>query len=201
MKIILFLVLLALVQVSFSQGSDLAKAFTKSYTEEYSGEYASSIKSLKEVYDDKSYELNLRLGWLSYMAGLFTESQAYYQKTINILPYSIEAKLGFIYPASALGSWDIVIKQYEAILNIDPQNSIANYRLGSIYYGREDYQRSYRYLEKVVNLYPFSYDGLILFAWCNYRLGKLKEARVLFNKTLLLSPGDPSATEGLGMIK
>ena len=135
------------------------------------------------------------------MAGLFTESQAYYQKAINILPYSIESKLGFIYPASALGSWDIVIKQYGAILNIDPQNSTANYRLGSIYYGREDYQRSYRYLEKVVNLYPFSYDGLILFAWCNYRLGKLKEARVLFNKTLLLSPGDASATEGLGMIK
>ena len=135
------------------------------------------------------------------MAGLFTESQAYYQKAINIFPYSIEAKLGFIYPASALGSWDIVIKQYGAILNIDPQNSTANYRLGSIYYGREDYQRSYKYLEKVVNLYPFSYDGLILFAWCNYRLGKLKEARVLFNKTLLLSPGDASATEGMGMIK
>ncbi len=201
MKIILLLVSLALVQVSFSQESDLGKAFTKSYTEEYSGEYASAIKSLKEVYDEKSYELNLRLGWLSYMAGLFTESQAYYQKAITILPYSIEAKLGFIYPASALGSWDIVIKQYGAILNIDPQNSTANYRLGSIYYGREDYQRSYKYLEKVVNLYPFSYDGLILFAWCNYRLGKLKEARVLFNKTLLLSPGDASATEGLGMIK
>jgi len=201
MKIILLLVSLALVQVSFSQESDLGKAFTKSYAEEYSGEYASAIKSLKEVYDEKSYELNLRLGWLSYMAGLFTESQAYYQKAINILPYSIEAKLGFIYPASALGSWDIVIKQYGAILNIDRQNSTANYRLGSIYYGREDYQRSYKYLEKVVNLYPFSYDGLILFAWCNYRLGKLKEARVLFNKTLLLSPGDASATEGLGMIK
>jgi tetratricopeptide (TPR) repeat protein len=201
MKIILFLVSFALVQISFSQDSDLGKAFTKSYTEEYSGEYGGAIKSLKEVYDDKSYELNLRLGWLSYMAGLFTESQAYYQKAINVLPYSIEAKLGFIYPASALGSWDIVIKQYGAILNIDPQHSTANYRLGSIYYGREDYQRSYKYLEKVVNLYPFSYDGLILFAWCNYRMGKLKEARVLFNKTLLLSPGDASATEGLGMIK
>ena len=200
MRVLLLLISVLTLNTSHTQES-LIKAFQKSFSEEYKGDYAASIKTLKDLYDEKSYELNLRLGWLNYMAGLFTESQVYYQKAMNILPYSIEAKLGYVYPASALGSWDVVIKQYESVIKIDPQNSTANYRLGSIYYGREDFQRSFKYLEKIVNLYPFSYDGLILFAWCNYRLGKLKEARALFNKVLLISPADASATEGLGMIK
>ena len=200
MRVLLLLISVLTLNTSHTQ-EPLIKAFQKSYSEEYKGDYAASIKTLKDLYDEKSYELNLRLGWLNYMAGLFTESQVYYQKAMNILPYSIEAKLGYVYPASALGSWDVVIKQYESVIKIDPQNSTANYRLGSIYYGREDFQRSFKYLEKIVNLYPFSYDGLILFAWCNYRLGKLKEARALFNKVLLISPADASATEGLGMIK
>ncbi len=32
-------------------------------------------------------------------------------------------------------------------------------------------------------------------------MGKMLEAEVLFNKVLLLSPGDESALEGLGLIK
>jgi hypothetical protein len=38
-------------------------------------------------------------------------------------------------------------------------------------------------------------------AWINLQLGKSREARVLFNKVLLYSPGDASALEGLGLLK
>jgi tetratricopeptide (TPR) repeat protein len=94
-----------------------------------------------------------------------------------------------------------VINQYVEILKIDPQNTIANYRLGSIYYGKADYNKALGYLEKNVNLYPFDYDSIILFAWTNFKLGKLREAKVLFNKALLNRPKDSSATEGLSLIK
>ena len=179
----------------------LQDAFSKSYQYEYRGNFTDAITTLKTVYQEDSYEINVRLGWVTYLAGLFTESSAYYQKAIALKPYSIEAKLGLANPASALGNWDQVIAQYNEILTIDPQNTTANYRMGSIYYGRKDYGKAEKYLEKVVNLYPFDYDSNILFAWTYLKLGKLREAQVIFNKVLLIKPADASALEGLGLIK
>ncbi len=176
-------------------------AFAKSYEFEAKGNYTEAISVLKKVYDQDSYEINLRLGWVTYLAGQFTESSAYYQGAKKLKPYAIEPKFGFVYPASALGNWDQVINEYNEILAIDPQNTVANFRMGSIYYGRKDYAKAEKYLEKVVNLYPFDYDGLALYAWTNLRLGKMREAQVLFNKALLNRPKDSSALEGLSLIK
>jgi tetratricopeptide (TPR) repeat protein len=179
----------------------LEDAFTSSYTLEQKADYSAAISALKAVYDEKSYDLNLRLGWLNYLSGMFTESSAYYQKAMKLMPYAIEPKLGYVYPASAMGNWDQVIIQYQEILKIDPLHSIVNYRLGCIYYGRGDYNLADKYLEKVVNLYPFDYDSNIMYAWTSYKLGKFREAQVLFHKVLRIKPNDSSAMEGLGLIK
>jgi tetratricopeptide (TPR) repeat protein len=176
-------------------------AFATSYTLQDKADYSGAIAALKAVYDENSYEINVRLGWLNYLGGFFTESAAYYQKSIKLKPYAIEPKLGYAYPAGALGNWDQVITQYLEILKIDPQNTTANYRLGSIYYGKLDYSSAEKYLEKVVNLYPFDYDSNILFAWTNLKLGKNREAQVLFHKVLMMKPNDSSALEGMGFIK
>lgn len=178
----------------------IQEAFSDSYAQEYTGEYTKAIESMKKVYSEDSYEINLRLGWLNYMGGYFTESIAYYQRCIDLKPLSLEAKFGYVYPASAMGNWEQVKKQYNDILKIDPQNTKANYRLGSIFYGNEDYTSALKYFEKVVNLYPFDYDGLIMYAWTNLKLGKLREAEVLFNKVLMYKPNDSSAMEGLNSI-
>ena len=180
---------------------ELQEAFEESYTLEGKADYPGAINVLKAAYHEDSYATNLRLGWLHYLAGLFTESTAYYQKAISLKPYSLEAKFGFSYPASALGNWDQVEAQYEEILKIDPQNTLALYRMGSIYYGREDFAKAEKYLEKIINLWPFDYDSMILYAWTTLKLGKFREAQILFNKVLLIEPDDSSATEGLEMIK
>jgi tetratricopeptide (TPR) repeat protein len=187
----------------FSQNNQatLQDAFSKSYQYKNRGNFTDAITTLKTVYQEDSYEINLRLGWLNYLGGFFTESTAYYQKAIKLKPYAIEAKFGFVYPAAALGNWDQVIAQYQEILKIDPQNTIANYRMGSIYYGKLDYATAEKYLEKVVNLYPFDYDSNILYAWTNLKLGRNREAQVLFHKVLLMRPKDSSALEGMGLIK
>jgi tetratricopeptide (TPR) repeat protein len=198
------LLICILMLASTGYGQDIKKiqtAFSESYTKEYMGDYTSAIQLLKNVYDENSYEINLRLGWLTYMAGFFTESTTYYQKCMELKPISIEAKFGYTYPASAMGNWELVKKQYKDILEIDPQNSVANYKLGSIYYGNEDYTNALKYFEKVVNLYPFDYDGLLMYAWTNLKLGKYREAEVLFNKVLMYKPNDKSAIQGLVEIK
>jgi len=176
-------------------------AFQKSYIQEATGDYLQATATLKAVYDENSYEINLRLGWLTYLSGNFTESKAYYSRSISLMPYSVEARYGYVYPAAAMGNWSEVIVQYEKILEITPNNSIAMHRLGLIYYGREEYERALKLFEKVVNLYPFDYDGLSMLAWTNYRLNNLREAKILFQKALLNTPNGTSAIEGLDLLK
>jgi len=186
----------------FSQNiKDLQDAFETSYAQEKRGEYSKAISTVTALYDENSYEVNVRLGWLNYLAGLFTESTAYYQKAIKLKPYAIEARLGFVNPAYALGNLDQVITQYQEILKIDPQNTLVNFRMASIYYGKQDYLTAERYVEKVVNLFPYDYESNILYAWILLKLNKMREAQVMFNKVMLIKPKDVSATQGLSLIK
>lgn len=204
-KTIKQIVIGSMLVISFNsmnaQTDKLTTAFWKSYEYETKKDYGTAISVIKEAYDAKSYEANLRLGWLYYEAGQYKESISFYQIAIQLMPYSIEAKFGYVYPAAALGNMEQVIAQYKKILEIDPQNQTANYRMGLIYYDRKDYTTAYKHFEKVVNLYPFGYDALLMYAWTNYQSGKTREAKILFNKVLMLSPGDVSATKGLSLIK
>lgn len=50
-------------------------------------------------------------------------------------------------------------------------------------------------------MYPFDYYATLMLGWTNLKLGRSREAEVLFNKTLLISPDDASALEGLGALK
>jgi tetratricopeptide (TPR) repeat protein len=179
----------------------LRDAFQESYIQEATGDFSSAINSLKAVYDEKSYEVNVRLGWLSYQAGLFTESVAYYNKAIDLMPYALEPRFGIVYPGAAMGSWSMVIAQYDKILEISPNNSIAMHRLGLIYYGREDYEMARKNFDKVVNLFPFDYDALTMLAWSHFQLKNFREAKVLFQKALLHTPTGTSALEGLDLLK
>ncbi len=179
----------------------IIEAFQQSYLKEASGDYSKAVTEIKNVYDKDSYEINIRLGWLTYSAGLFTESIAYYNKAISLMPYSVEARFGLALPSSAMGNWSVVIAQYEKILEINPNNSVANHRLGLIYYGRDNFEKAEKYFEKVVNLYPFDYDGLIMLAWTKLKLNKLRESKILFYKSLMHTPGGSSALEGLELLK
>ena len=179
----------------------LQKAFKESYTLEKAGKYEEAVKKLKTVYSEKSYEINIRLGWLNYQQGNFTEAQTHYNRALKLMPYSEEAKFGLILPKSAIGKWNDVVNLYISILKNSPNNTVANYRLGLIYYSRKDYSKALRYFKKVVDLYPFDYDGLIMYAWANFQTGKTREAKILFNKVLMLSPSDASAKKGLRLIK
>ena len=179
----------------------LQKAFKDSYTFEQTANYAGAIDALKPYYTEGSYEINLRLGWLNYMLGKFNESVTYYEKSIKLMPYSIEAKLGVVYPLTSLKNWNAIVVKYTEILKIAPENTTVNYKLGLIYYYREKFVDAKKYFDKFLNLYPFEYDALIMSAWTYYKIGQLNEAKSLFNKALLVRPSDSSALEGLSYIK
>lgn len=177
----------------------IKRAYTKSYELEAQGDFKGAANEIKIVYDEDSYESNLRLGWLNYMAGNFNESIAFYKKTMELMPYADEAKFGYVFPLSALGKWDEVIQVYKQILDNSSHNTKALYYLGTIYYNRKQYDKAISYFKQLIDLYPFDYDGLYMYAWSNLQLGKKKEAKILFQKALLNKPNDTKALEGLAL--
>lgn len=185
----------------FAQDKTLMNAFSQSYEYEYAKQYDAAIATIVKSYADASYETNLRLGWLNYMAGKYKESVMYYQKACLLMPAATEPKWAIINPLTILEKWTDVEKQYYAILKLDPKNSSANYQLGMIYYYRKDYVSAKKFFDVSLNLYPFDYNNLLMNGWTNYFLGNKNAARIMFNKLLLLSPNDKSALEGLSYIK
>ena len=72
---------------------------------------------------------------------------------------------------------------YNKILEVNPQNTVALYRLGLVYYGRKDYNKAYPLFKKVVDFYPFGYDGLLMLGWTSYFLGKNNDAKILIQQS------------------
>ena len=177
------------------------QVFYKSYEAEKTGKYTIAINELKKVYKTDNYFVNIRMGWLHYLSRQHAEAEKYYLNAIRLKPYSIEARFGIVKPYSATEQWEKVKQQYHQILKIDPQNTIANYWLGVIYYNRKDYLNAVKLFEKVVNLYPLDYDSVIMLAWTKLNLGKQAEASILINHAITLRPNDESATSGLKLIK
>jgi tetratricopeptide (TPR) repeat protein len=179
--------------------ANLLDAFAKSYELSAASNNKGAIAAMKEKYDKSSYFSNLRLGWLTYVDGQHNEAVNYYKIAMELNPASLEAKLGCAFPIEAMGNKNELKTLYESILTSDPKNTAISYKLGNIFYERKDYASALTCYGKVVELYPFSYDGLLMYAWANYQTGKYDESRNLFYKVLCLSPGDRSATQGLSM--
>ncbi len=201
-KLSLLIVLSATV-LTWAQVSQetLEQSFARSYELENGKDFLASANELKKVYDQSSYEINLRLGWLYYNTGNFNESVNYYTQAQQLKPYSEEARFGLILPKAAQGQWNEVIGLYNKILEIHPNNTIAMYRLGLIYYERKNYDKALPLFKKLVDLYPFDYNGLLMLAWTSYFTGNSNQAKVLFNKVKLHNPGDASANEGLQLMR
>jgi len=160
----LVIITVILTSYSFAQDSKvLQTAFAKSYAYEAKYQYDEAIQVLKDVYSDKAYSINMRMGWLCYLDKNYASSINYYKKSIDLMPASAEALWAILSPQIASEKWADV--------------------------------------DVALNLYPLDYNNLLMSAWTNYFLGKTNEAKVLFNRVLLLYQGDASAIEGLGLIK
>jgi tetratricopeptide (TPR) repeat protein len=197
-KVLFVLLVFLFKSYAFSQNKiSVPDAFLKSYANETNKEYQLAVNDLLEIYDAKFYELNVRLGWLFYYMANYEESVKYYKIAIQIKPNSVEARLGFVLPASALANWDAVLEQYLEILKIDEKNSTVNYFVGLIFYNKNDYPNAEKYFEKVYNLYPFNYDTVIILALTKQKLKKNADAKDFYNKALIFYPTDQTAFEGL----
>ena len=199
--ITVFIFLIASCNLFSQDIQKLQSAFSQSYVFESDKNYVDAIEVIVNVHNDKNYETSMRLGWLYYQNKKYPESVNIYSKAIELKPNSIEAKLGLANAHSAQYNWDAVVNVYNDILKIDPNQVTVNYRLGLIYYNRENFIQAKKYFDVYLNLYPFEFDALSISAWNNLKLGKKDVAKDLFNKALLLYPKNTDSLEGLKQCK
>lgn len=188
---------ISLSAVAQNRPAAMQNAFHYSYINEAKKNYPAAINDVTPYYSDSNYEVNLRLGWLYYLAKNYTTSQNYYLKAVNLKPNSIEARFGYVKPLAILENWDKVLDQYKAILKSDTQNTQANYWVGMISYNRKQYSDAIKYFNKIVALYPFDYDGNQMLGWSYLMSGRKTEARACFERGLLAKPDDASCNDGL----
>lgn len=196
LKIFILVFIIGLSTSVKAQNEAVFNCFQKSYKYESDGKYQLAIDELKKVKAD-TYALNIRLGWLSYLAGKYKEAEVYYAKAIQLRPTAVEARLGYVLPAAKLKDWSRVGAQYDAILKLDPGNYKANYYRGLMFYNTGNYKQAAHYLDKITELYPFDYDAVILAGWNAFFMHKKDKAKTLFNQAKLIQPGSASANEGL----
>lgn len=186
----LLLPILTLFGASLFAQNPSIDAFSDSYNFETEKEYTKAVDALQEVYNPTSYNINLRLGWLYYLHEEYLKSKSYYNKAIALEPKSVEAKLGLIYPLSALNNWDEVMSVYQKILDVDPHNTTSHYQLAYIYFVRKQYEKAAKHLNSVLDLYPFDYHSNALLGSVYVKLGQIKEAKSHYIKALQYDPTD-----------
>lgn len=191
------LILLLFLQVFLTEGysqTDTVSVFSRSYVYESNKDYSKAIETLMTVYNGANYTVNLRLGWLWYLKGDYTKSQMYYKNAIAAEPKSIEARLGYVYPAAALENWTDVSGVYKEILNIDPENAVANYRLAYIsHYITRDNVSALNYIGRVLKYYPFDFDANYLLSAIQTSLGNIREAKLAAQRALQYNPQSKEA--------
>lgn len=175
-----------------SAQSSAELAFSKSYSFEYDTQYAKAIEAMTALNSD-AYEVNLRLGWLYYLNKDYLKSETFYKKAIASEPSSVEARFGIVLPLAALGNWNAVLGHYHDILKIDPNNSIANYRIGYIYYSRKDYANAMVHTAKVIKMYPFDYDSNLLAGKVMMAQAKNAEAKKYLGRAIEYNPQSEEA--------
>lgn len=190
------LVLFSLVVSGMKAQDNAETAFSKSYSFEYDTQYSKAIESLLAL-KSESYEVNFRLGWLEYLNKDYANAEKYYKKAIELEPSSVEARFGEVLPLAALGNMNNVLAIYFDILKLDPNNSIANYRIGYIYYSKKDYTNAFTYVSKVIKSYPFDFDSNLLAGKIMLDQGKKPEAKNYFLKALEYNPQSEDAKNAL----
>jgi tetratricopeptide (TPR) repeat protein len=193
MKFFLLLSFLLTIIIS-AHGQDINEqmisAFSASYVSETSKDYDKAIKDIKSVYNERSYEANVRLGWLSYEQKNYDQSVIYYQLAIKAKPNSIEAMLGYVYPAVALEKWDDLFAMYQRILVLDPNNLLVNYRIALMYYYKKEFSSAEKQLQRNLEHYPFDYDNVLLMAQVKLAMGKVTDSKIYYRRALLYNPSN-----------
>lgn len=163
--------------------------------------FSDAINALVPVYKayPKGYTVNLRLGWLSYRLGRLSNSKAYYEVAMQVVPTSIEAKLGYLLPLLAQEHFKEAEQTCYQILHDDYYNFYGNLRLIYALQRQDKTDLVLKVVEKMLARFPANTELLVVLAQVYHKQGKTDQAVRVFSDVLTLDPVNVLAKEYLGL--
>lgn len=194
--LVLLLMVCSLTGVALAETS-VENSYSKSYNYEKMEKYDDAIKALMRLYQQypKGYTLNLRLGWLYYLKGSYTNSIKHYKVAMTIAPNSLQAKLGLTLPLMAQKKWADTEKLLYNVLKVDYYNYYGNLRLAYVLRIQGNTELAVQVSKKMLGLYPTDVSFLIELGWTYFAQNNIKNATSVFSSVKLLDPENVSAKE------
>ena len=198
-KYLVLLLASALLAVTSFAEVSVEEAYYRSYNYEKAADYDDAIKSLLPVYRlyPQGYTLNLRLGWLYYLKGAYTNSIKHYTTAIKTAPNSVEAKLGFSLPLMAQKKWSATEQLLYTVLKIDYYNYYGNLRLSYTLRQQAKNKLAIQVAQKMLVILPTDVALLSELGWTYLSEKEVENATRIFKSVLLLDPENVEAKQYL----
>ncbi len=171
------------------------QAYYDSYAYEKTQSYAEAIRSMRVVYEryPKAYTPNLRLGWLFYLNKNYVNALSHYKNAVDIVPSSVEAKLGWILVLKAQEKYADAKRLIYDVLKSDPYNYYSNMYLVDVLNANKEYEQSLKVISKMLQYYPTDVYFLSRLAYIYTQEGKHDLATGVYLDILILDPSNPDA--------
>ncbi|MBF0381081.1 MAG: hypothetical protein HQL69_08685 [Magnetococcales bacterium] len=173
----------------------IADSYHESFTQEKIEDYNAAIQALMPVYElyPRQYTVNLRLGWLNYLAGRYRKSLQFYRSAASAVPGSIDPKLGEAIVGLAQQNYGEVKLICYSIIKIDYYNYLANRYLAKALVGEENFVQAAAISQKMLALYPSDISFLEQLAIIRLKQGDTATARLLYKDLWILDPNNINA--------
>ena len=129
------------------------------------------------------------------------EALKLWEQALKINPGIPEAyiNMGVIY--EKMGDKKKALTAYQKALNLDASNAMAHFNLGVIYAKEKNFQKAVKEWETALNFETRDENILNSLAWVYEKIGRKKEALIMLEKSIKLSPYAPKARFSSGRIK
>jgi len=174
---------------------EIQEAYHKSFNYEQIEDYENAIRALSPVLDEypNGYTVNLRLGWLYYLLGRYANSIEHYQKAVQIVPTSLEAKNGLMLPMLAQNKYSDAVSIAYQVVSVDHYNYYGNMRLAYSLRMLKKYDQAEQILNKMLAVYPTDITFLTELALVKYNQGDTEKAGNLMWDVQTLDPENETA--------
>jgi tetratricopeptide (TPR) repeat protein len=176
-------------------GVDIAGAYARSFGYERTQAYDDAIRALAPVYDayPNGYTVNLRMGWLFYLNGNYSNAVAHYEVAEAAAPSALEPKLGRLLPLLAQERWAEAEALGYQVVSVDHYSYYGNLRLAVALRMQGKVDAAYQVALKMLTAYPTDILYLVELARTVDARGDPDEARRLFGEVLILDPENEAA--------
>ena len=99
-----------------------------------------------------------------------------------------------------MGDFDKAIKEYNKVLELDPNHGLTHNQLGYTYLDRGDFSKALEHFKKYVSINPGEVNPLDSLADAYFQMGKLDEAIAMYKDAVVIRSDFDSANFALGYI-